>query len=90
MPNGKHSVIYVIREIVVLQCLPVFRCFLNTIRLLQKNLNCTNLHELRAYIYALGVTHLYFLYFEKLFGRFYGPVWDLQHSQCFGEIVGPS
>ena len=60
MPNGKHSVIYVIREIVVLQCLPVFRCFLNTIRLLQKNLNCTNLHELRAYIYELGVTHLYF------------------------------
>jgi hypothetical protein len=55
----------------------------------------TRLHW-RAWSYAhiflfFSVIFLsYFYICEKLFGRFYGPVWDLQYSQCFGEIVGPS
>jgi hypothetical protein len=48
--------------------------------------------ELRAYMlfYFFPYFSKLFLIVEKLFGRFYGPVWALQYSQCFGEIVGPS
>ncbi len=100
---------FVTKVIVVLQCLLVFRCFLNIIILLQKNLTCNNLHESCAYIYALEVMHIFsraysyahsilyicissfsISYSWKTFWSFYGPVWDLQYSQCFGEIVGPS
>jgi hypothetical protein len=59
MPNGRHSVMFVTKVIVVLQCLLVFRCFLNIIILLQKNLTCNNLHESCAYIDALEVMHIF-------------------------------
>jgi hypothetical protein len=50
---------FVTKVIVVLQCLLVFRCFLNIIILLQKNLTCNNLHESCAYIDALEVMHIF-------------------------------
>ncbi len=47
--------------------------------------------RLRAYFFMCIFYFVkLFLIFEKLFGHFYGPVWTLQYSQCFGEIVGPS
>jgi hypothetical protein len=55
MPNGKHSVKFVMGAIVALQCMPVFHCFIDII--------------VRSYMWTKV---------EKLFGHFYGPVWDLR------------
>jgi hypothetical protein len=37
MPSGRHSVIFVIRAIVVLQCMPVFHCFIDILIKLLEN-----------------------------------------------------